>query len=207
VNAEDQKRVIDVIATLGENFRATLSKVGIKGYLMALGDLPVEDIERAGIKALRESTFMPSVKELRELATGIKLADRPQAAWDAFLRYVHLGPYKHVDFDDPLINATLRHLGGWVPFIGRLTNADAEKWARKEFEETYARYLSSGVSGDLCRPLPGLAEAQVVDGKIAPVVPVRVACGLPALAGDIVRPALETRQRLEGLPAVEVKRA
>lgn len=60
---------------------------------------------------------MSSVAELREfcgVASGrINVKDRPLLAWQAVLEAISkVGAYVSPDFDDSVINATIRQLGG-----------------------------------------------------------------------------------------------
>src|SRR5690606_23112013 len=102
--------------------------------------------------------------------------DRAMLAWSDVQNAIPLGPYKHVDFSDKLINAAVRNLGGWPAFIGRLVDAESEKWLRLEFTKCYATLANSGVSGEMCAALPGLSQASVRGGEVVAPVAVRIAC-------------------------------
>lgn len=195
-----------LIGVLAEAFRQTISEATLMAYEIGLKDIPLAQVELAVVKAIRTCRFMPTVKDLRELATGTRDSDRPVLAWDAVLA-VPLNPYKHIDFDDPLINATIRNLGGWPSFTDRFNDSESEKWVRKEFLETYQKLLSSGVNGDACRPLPGLSEVTGINGKVVPCVPMRIATGLPALPEGSVRPQLKTAERLNDNIVPKLKKA
>ena len=184
-----------VVGVLAEAFRQKASRVTFAAYEIGLGDLPDKQVEIGAAMAIRECRYMPTVKELRELASGVRDADRPALAWDAVLK-VQFNPYWHMDFDDPVVNATIRNLGGWPSFVARFTDAEAEKWARKDFVETYARLLSSGVNGDACRPLPGLSQVQVVGGEKVDPIPKRITTGLPPS---------EQKPRLKHVPAALIE--
>lgn len=199
-------KMIDVVTGLGEAFRQAVSEVTVQAYTLALADLPIEAVERAALRGMRECKFMPTVAELRDLAGGVRAADRPTLAWEAVRLGLSHGPYRHVDFDDPLTNATVRSLGGWPSFVERFSDSEAEKWTRKDFLDTYARLLSSGVSGDVCRPLAGLSEVSVVDGVQVPPIAHKVATGLPVLTNG-VRPAISRRDSGDDdRPKVEFKK-
>ena len=196
--ATRRERMIDIVTGLGEAYRQAVSEATVNAYDLALGDLPIEAVAKAALAAMRTCKFMPNVSELRELATGIRHADRGVLAWDAVLSST-LNPYHHVDFDDGITNAVIRSLGGWVIFIERLGSSDGVKWARKEFIDTYDRLLSAGVSGAICGPLAGISQASVRDGKIVPPEVHRITTGLPpvvvekpALPPPIVRPVLKS---------------
>lgn len=187
--AADTKRLVQLVAGLCEAFNRTPSQATFMAYEIGLDDLPIETIEVAVKRALRESRFMPSPAELRELSGEYTGSDRAILAWDSVLKNVHLGPYKHVSFtDDRIINATIRNLGGWPRFLSRLTDADSEKWARKEFIDAYQRLHRSQVDGEICRPLTGLAGGEFKDGREYIPKIVNVVTGLPVLpASERVR--------------------
>lgn len=184
------ERIANAVTLLGEAFGRPVTEVTIKAYCLALSDLPDERLERIesiAVEASRTAGFMPTAKELRDLAIGTSAESRPTLAWAALQR-IQFDPYQHMDFDDPLTNATIRSLGGWPAFVARFTNAEAEKWVRKEFIETYARLAAVRVNGDLCRPLAGLKEVEMRNGRQVPAIPRRVVLGLPAPTN--VTPAL-----------------
>ncbi|TDI18400.1 MAG: phosphohydrolase [Acidobacteria bacterium] len=66
-----------------------------------------------------------------------------------------VGRYETVQFTDPVINATIRALGGWISLCDQ--NLD-EPWMQKEFERRYLAY--SEVGAGLNEPLPGLLQIQ-----------------------------------------------
>jgi len=66
-----------------------------------------------------------------------------------------IGRYETVQFADPVINATIRALGGWISLCDQ--NLD-EPWTQKEFERRYLAY--SEVGAGLNEPLPGLLQIQ-----------------------------------------------
>jgi len=66
-----------------------------------------------------------------------------------------VGRYETVQFTDPVINATIRALGGWISLCDQ--NLD-EPWMQKEFERRYLAH--SEVGAGLNEPLPGLLQIQ-----------------------------------------------
>lgn len=151
------------------------SEAAILGYWIALSDLTLEEVQQACYQAMRSSRCVPKPVELRELVHG-RGSDRAIAAWGDVQRAIPMGPYKHIDFLDKLINAVIRSMGGWPNFLSRLTDAEQEKWARHEFTRCYAALANSGVDGDMCLPLAGLAQVQVINGKVHAALPSMVAC-------------------------------
>lgn len=184
-------RLAQLTAALCEAFGRVPSEATFLAYRVGLEDLQSESLEFACVKAMRTCRFMPTPAELRELAGVVSGKDRAVLAWEVVLRNLCIGPYRHVDFDDGLINATIRNLGGWNTFLSRFSDAESEKWLRKEFCDTYAALHRTGVDGECCRALAGLSEVAVMpDGTLGPSIPVRVATGLPALPSQPKRELL-----------------
>ena len=188
-----------IIGAVFESFGQESTPPRLMGYWLGLKDLELAAFENAAGRALREMTRLPAPAELRKLAGEMTSADRALAAWNDVLNAVPVGCYKHIDFQDKLCNAAVRMLGGWPTFIERFSGAESEKWARLDFLRVYQSIADSGVNGDVCRPLAGLLEVQIKDGKLIPPVPVSIATdekriGLPAsCAGAITSKEREAR--------------
>jgi len=175
----DPKIMQQTLGALFATFRTEPTKELLDGYVIGIGDLSAECLQWAVARAIRECLHLPRPAELRKLAGE---NNGPEswaiAAWDDVLRAVSsIGPWKAIDFEDHLINATIRHLGGWPAVVERFAGTDEEKWLRIEFERTYKNYAASGVDGETCRPLQGLSEKQVRSGQLVDPVPQRIECG------------------------------
>lgn len=166
------------ITAMLETFGAEGTKPQLMGYWYALRDLSIDEVEQAVYAAMRTQKRRPMPAELRELVEGGSNADRAIEAWADVLQAIPSGPYKWVDFDDGVINATIRHLGGWPTFVSRFTGAESEKWARLEFLKCYEALASRRLDGEACDALPGIAEATAIGGVIRPPVPVRIGCSI-----------------------------
>lgn len=145
-------------------------------YWLGLSDLTLEAVQNAVATAIRTSASFPRPVDLRRLAGEQTSEQRAISAWGDVQRAVPRGAYKHIDFADRLINATIRNLGGWPTFIGRFDGDESEKWARLEFLKTYQALSSSGVNGEACLPLPGLSERTAIGGLLQAPVPLRIDC-------------------------------
>ena len=144
----------------------------IHGYWLGLCDMDLQELQVTIARAIREMDRPARPAELRRM-TGRLVAseDRAIAAWGDVLKAIPLGAYKHVDFQDKLVNATIRNLGGWPTFLSRFTDAESEKWVRIEFCKAYASFANSGVNGDAIAPLQGLSEVSSTGGGlVAPIV-------------------------------------
>ena len=184
MNESDKEQFTIMVSALAEAHRREASKALLMAYWFALRDLPLGDFERAVQTSLCRSKFMPSPAELRELSGGAMIDDRAVIAWQFVVEAVtRLGPYRHVDFDDRVINAAIRTLGGWPEFISRFASAEAERLARNDFLRLYRSLAHSEVAGTICEPLAGLSQTRLVQGRLLPPEPVRVATGLAQVPG------------------------
>jgi len=183
-NEADLDRFRSLIAGMAITFRQEASQVMYDGYWLGLADLPIEAVELAVVAALRTCKFMPSASELRELAGEVRMEHRAVKAWAAFREAIDLHGYYHsVDFDDPVVNATVRALGGWVSVSELMDEPEAwiEGIFRKRFEQTYVGLATAGVSATAAVPLIGSHEQdkRLKGYEEAIGEPYRIACGLP----------------------------
>ena len=154
----EKREFLLAMAALAATFRQEASEAVFEGYWRGLRDLPLAAVNVAVDRAMRECKFLPTVCELRERAGVISPADRAITAWGIVRQAVdQYGCYRSVNFDDPVINATVRTLGGWKDFDDRLI-ADRETWTHKEFLETYGAYCRTGIAHDRGGHLIGYAE-------------------------------------------------
>jgi hypothetical protein len=188
----DRTKLLSLIASLAATFNREGDYPMYRGYEMGLADLALADVKRAAVRAIRECRFMPSVAELRELAGVIPPTDRAIKAWDAFAKGIaEHGYYASVDFDDPLINATARSLGGWEHscIVASKGGDEFEKWFRKDFERVYAAFVRSGVSDEAAAPLIGYVDrTNAFDGyhdAIQP--PAQITTDLPPHRDGVVK--------------------
>lgn len=162
-NRADRAREIEtrtgLIAALAAAYGKEADQPLLMAYNMALSDLPLTAINSAVHKAIRECKFMPTAPELRELAGVMRVDARAVLAWDAVKRAVsRQGGYRSITFDDPLINATVRNLGGWERFCETERGEQFDVWLRKEFERVYASLHRTGISHEMARPLCGIID-------------------------------------------------
>lgn len=173
---KDSQAFSQAIAALALSFDREASDAFFEAYWLGLSDLTIEAVQKAVALAIRQCEFMPKPVDLRRLAGEQTSEQRAIAAWADVMRAVPLGAYKHIDFADKLINATIRNLGGWPTLVGRLVDEEAEKWTRLDFLKTYSAMSASGVNGEACLPLVGLAEQTAIGGERRNPTPVRIGC-------------------------------
>jgi Domain of unknown function (DUF6475) len=164
------------------------TKLQLKVYWDFLKEIDYETAKRAAKLALSESKFptIPPVGVLLELCNAapqkITSEDRAIAAYNvASLAVKTYGMYRSVDFDDPLANAAIRQMGGWEKWCS--WPPDEVQWRKRDFAQNYLADLATGVSGELCRPLAGICEAD--NGEAWHIHKIEV--GLPQHRPGLVR--------------------
>lgn len=160
MNVSDKARFSAAVAGMFETLGREATTPQLRGYWMALGDLPIEAVERACLKAIRQCRFAPVPAELRQLAGEASPSDAAARAWDSVNAAIdQVGTYRGVSFSDPIINATVRHLGGWKSFGDRSVE-EFEKWLRKDFLSVYEGFLRTGIDAHAARSLGGIGDAK-----------------------------------------------
>lgn len=144
MNSSKDARFKLLLGALASNFGRELDEAMALGYWIGLEDLPIQSVEVAIRRAIRESKFMPAAAELRALAGIPDGRARAALAWDTFCRAMQRhGYYRTVRFSDPVLNLVVRLLSGWL----RCCDIEGEAfdtWLKKEFLEHYEAMLRSG---------------------------------------------------------------
>lgn len=188
--------ILKALANLAAAFDVEVSEARFRAYLMGLADLPDETVVEACRQSLLHRKFFPTVAELREL-TGHGQQDVQAMALQAWAvvdkAADEVGSYRAVDFEDPVINAAIRTMGGWPEILAR-AESDWHVWGRKEFLAAY-QACSRMRGGEICAALPGLGavgEQQRADGALIDCgQPEQVVCGyLPAERRRLSAPEL-----------------
>ena len=191
-NRDDLTRFRNAIAGMALTFRCDVSETIFDGYWMGLSDLAIEAIEASVVRAIRTCKFLPTVVELRELSGEVPTEARALRAWEAFNRaVVSHGYYHSVDFDDRVINATIRNLGGWEAVCTIEGRDEWDIWLRKRFIKTYTVLAVGGISEDGAQPLIGCFDRENAFNGYHDHVkgPALIECGLPPHPPGVV-PAL-----------------
>jgi len=139
----DKPKFAELMAALGAGMAMTVDKAQLTAYWLFLGDLAIEDFERAVGVAGRTLKWFPKPAELRELAEGPR---RITAAmqWAHVRRTIDtIDIYGSPDFG-ALVNAVIHSLGGWK----ELCELDIEelKWARKDFGRLYDEFSAKDLT-------------------------------------------------------------
>lgn len=152
--------IAHVVTLLAENFRQQVTEHTFEAYIAGLDGLSMPQIEAGMNRALRECKFMPPAAELRELSGELKGQDRAVKAWMAFERAVtEQGGYRTVDFDDVVINATVRSLGGWEA-VCTMDTREFDTFLRQKFLASYTSLYAAGVGEEESEPLQGTFDRE-----------------------------------------------
>lgn len=210
----DLERFAGIIGALARTFDREADEALLLGYKMGLDDLPIEDIEKAVATAMRTCDHLPAVIVLRKLTGEMTAKDRAVVAWGVFEQaVVRIGSNKSVEFDDPVIHATVRNHGGWERCC-QLPESEFDKWLRKDFLATYTTLCSTGISEEAGQPLIGEhAMSNSMNGYHDHVKPpLRITTGLPPhknlrlLGGRLSRPALAAPSTTDLTAAIGVEK-
>ncbi|MEM6979237.1 MAG: DUF6475 domain-containing protein [Planctomycetota bacterium] len=168
MDQSDKTRCAVAIAALLESYGQEATDSRLLGYWFALSSLSIEQVEQAVVEALRTSTgsFPPPPAKIFELANGGNAESQAISAWIDVQKAMPLGPYKHVGFQDRVINAAIRLLGGWPTLFERCATSESEKWYRLEFIKAYRSFAVRGYSDEASQPLCGLSAAEVNNGHV-----------------------------------------
>ena len=177
----------------------------LEAYWQSLRDLTDEQLERGISICMRTCRFRPLPVEIRDAsgAEAVKPADRAVLAFQALKTACsRVGAFRSPDFDDALINATVRNLGGWSRACD-MPVSEFDTWYRKDFIEVYQMFCRAGTNSEQDAPLIGESEASNLANGFLEEVP---ACRVPVVTG--LPWAGTERKRLAGtdakaLPALE----
>ncbi len=196
-----REEITKLITMLAEAFSRKATPATFAAYELGLDGLGIEGIRTAVTKALKTSQFMPAPSELRAMSGEHKPEDRAQIAWlavgDAMRTH---GGYRTVTFDDVVINAAVRSVGGWQ----RICEADPKEFEahiRREFMQAYTSLCIAGVGEDQAAPLIGIFDRENAVLGYGPQNVQLVVTGLPPIPNA---PRI-TGQKRAALPAPILK--
>lgn len=202
---EDRERFAVLIEALCSAFGKEPSEALLEAYWIGLGDLDANEVQVAVATSIRQCKFFPAASELRGLAGAMAAADRASRAFAAAKAgAARVGRYSSVSFDDPLINACIRSMGGWRRFCS-MPAEELEVWGRKQFEQSYSGFAQAGVSREACEYLPGVSEISNRGVDEWQVEVREISTGLPPanvrMLGLVPQPKQMTDQRVQSLIA------
>lgn len=195
-----------LVSMLAEVTGRKFSPEGLMAYDIALSDVPLAALNSAALQLLKTAKFMPSPAEIREAAGAVSGAvatkDKPTLAWVDVRRAINrVGGYDSPNFQDPLINATIRAMGGWVALCD--STPDELVWREKDFLRTYAALAPLPLPAEQTERLFGITEKE--NGSALPSPIVDVGCLTAGGAGVVRRVEEPEMARIAGpSPAAEL---
>lgn len=171
------RSIDEAVAMLAEAFGQKFTPARLMAYEAGLADIDLRTVGEGVMRSIRECQFMPSVFELRQLCgakSNIPLGkDRPTIAWGDVRRAIsRVGGYDSPNFNDPLIHAVIRQLGGWPALCD--STSEELVWREKDFLRTYAAMMQMNVPSEQLERLAGIAEKE--NGPCFPALIVDVGC-------------------------------
>jgi hypothetical protein len=178
---ESRKEFSTVMFAMCATFGVETTEAMLEGWYMAVKDLYLSDFQRAVSEAMKTCRFMPKPVDVRRLSGEAPVEDRAVVAWRAVMDAARRhGQYESVRFDDPIIHAAVRNIGGWERVC--LLDADeADRFERRRFCDAYRAMFSLGMSegDDRVLHLKGEFERNNEAGGWGVDPPIEVGTGLP----------------------------
>ncbi len=139
----DKKRFAQLITGLAQTFQTPISAGDMENYWRWLRPYDLKAIEQAVGDYCRSPAahrFFPKPGELVAALQG-DCASQALRAWSKVMETIrHVGAYRTVVFDDPLIHVVIWDMGGWQTMCSMLIKD--EPFKAREFEKRYTSYLS-----------------------------------------------------------------
>lgn len=157
----DSKQFAEVVAGVYGFYGKDASKFAVEVWFQALKGYDIEAIRDAfGRHCVNPDTgqFLPKPADIVRMLAGSS-ADSAMSAWSKVVRAIgSAGAYATVVFDDPLIHAVIRDMGGW---IGLCHTADDElPFRRNEFVTRYRGFRQRSITPEYPHKLIGISDAQ-----------------------------------------------
>lgn len=188
----DKAAFFEMLTVLGDTYGRQLPEGVLMLYWQALQGFELRDVSEAIGAHLRNpdtGQFFPKPADIVRMIEG-STESAAAVAWTKVEQAVkHIGTYRDVVFDDPLIHRVIQDMGGWIQ-LGTKT-IDAWAFVGKDFQARYRAYRQRRVIPDYPPRLIGQANGHNRSHGFA-LEP-------PAYVGDHERCALiEQRGRSEG---------
>jgi len=154
----DKIKFLEVLTALSDLYDAPISQGSIGLYWETLKGYPLDAFIEAGRSHAETSKWMPKPSDFIDaMKRGDMDAEQQSAlAWLSVVNAVRdVGSNRGVCFDDPLIHATIRSLGGWIALC-RSKSQYFNSTVRASFIKTYAHMLSCAQSGNVLGTLKSL---------------------------------------------------
>lgn len=150
-----------IISTTYDLYGKTFTEAALSLWWNALKAYDLKAISDALSRCITNpdhGQYLPKPADVVRMIGGTT-TDRALLAWEKVDKAVrHLGVYKDVVFDDPLIHRVLQDMGGWISLGGKKES----EWPfiAREFETRYRGYAYQNVTPPYLPVMTGLANAE-----------------------------------------------
>ena len=182
---KQKEQFFEILTALAEIYGRKLSMAAQDLYVRVLEKYPFEAVRRACEmyldNASGKASYFPKPGDIVALIDG-NPDDRASQAWAEVLQALErVGTYESVRFRDPIVNACIAELGGWVR-LGEL-DKKAIEFLGNEFRKLYRQFYQTGKVPRVDH-LPGRTETENNARGLTEFIPqpVEVGSGLPASA-------------------------
>ena len=162
-NSTERMKFSELMAMLAENYGREYSQALQKAWEAKLSQYPFKQVEDAIYEYMATKKFPPKLADIVEILERPHALDKETAeamaeqAWAEVLSYMAtIGAYESVKFRDPIINAVIKQLGGWVNLCQK-TYPELETNTKWDFKKMYIAYALSGICPEV-NYLPGINE-------------------------------------------------
>jgi len=155
----DKKKFLEVLTAMSELYDSPLSSISIDIYWKAVSKYPLNKFLAAAKQHTETSKWMPKPSDFIDGMQGNELSvgERSNLAWLGVASAARsIGGNRGVCFDDPLIHAVIRSLGGWVSLC-RGKQEYFNSTVRNAFIKTYEHMAACADKGNILGTIASLA--------------------------------------------------
>lgn len=148
----DNANFKQVLATLGETYGRSITKLTAQAYWSALKGFTNEQVQQAMIDYISDpntSQFWPQPGALIRKITGtdkqqqLTIEDKALSAWNEILLDIRrVGVYGSLEIEDKVALKAVQSIGGWKT-ICHSTEDALKTWKRKEFISAYHTFVGA----------------------------------------------------------------
>lgn len=160
MNDGQRKDFAELLTQVYSEYGRDISEFSLNAFWGALRRFDFDAVKHAfsvHYSSPDKGAFAPKPGDLIRIIEGGS-GDRGLLAWTKVDKAVRrIGPYQSVVFDDPIIHAVIRDMGGWIQ-LGNVSERDFE-FRGKEFVTRYRGYAETGRTDNFPAKLIGIAES------------------------------------------------
>ncbi|MCL4526626.1 MAG: DUF6475 domain-containing protein [Gammaproteobacteria bacterium] len=158
---QDLEGFSQIMTGLGEIYRLSISVSMIEIYFRALRRYELAAVDDAIQRHLLNpdnGQFMPKPADIARMLDGGS-KDTAALAWSRFDQALrHIGTYRDIRFDDPIIMRVVQDMGGWIAFGEK--SEDEWPFVANDFKARYAGYRSRSAPFDYPALLRGRVNGE-----------------------------------------------